>query len=347
MNVSSWWKPVLAAFLAADGLTLVAGAGPIAFHLVVVPRTAATEPDARPQPEGRGKILVWRETKFVFITPEGKEAGELPGHPDKLILNHPALAPDGKRVAFIVDAKHSVDEDGNIINRHVLVRAVDGKDPGFKVAINAMTVSWTPDGKGLVVNEQTRLDLPKWAQAFGVTQDGKSVVAAVYDVDFDARKVKVHLALISRDGKKTTKLTELQGEGPEHPPKLSPDGALILFQDYDPADKPEKEMPRLPRLFVYDLRAKKRERLKDTPDNGQIFGHCWSPDGKQVAYTWKQVHPGAPLAENTDNMNDPKLNTETESHLIVADADGKNAKTLLSAKANRTTIITIGSLDWK
>ena len=42
-----------------------------------------------------------------------------------------------------------------------------------------------------------------------------------------------------------------------------------------------------------------------------------------------------------------KLNTETESHLMVADADGKNARTVMSAKSNRATTITIGSLDWR
>jgi Tol biopolymer transport system component len=364
MNVAFWWKPVLAVLLAVDGLTLVGGVGLTAFHLSGAPRTAAAEPDARPKPGGRGEILVWRETKFVFITPDGKEAGELPGHPDKLILNQPVLSPDGKRVAFTVNGNPPADEDGNIINQHVFVRAVDSKDPGFKVAINALNVAWTPDGKGLVVagsrpakelkdrgfdtwlvdvvtKEQTRLDLSRWAHAFGMTQDGKSVVAALYDLDVG----KIHLALSSRDGKNITKLTEIRTEGPD--PKTSPDRALILFQDYDPADKPEKDMPRLLRLFVYDLRAKKRERLLDTPDNGQIIGYCWSPDGKQVAYTWKQVHPGVPLAENTDNMNDPKLNTETESHLMVADADGKNAKTLMSAKANRATTITIGFVDWR
>ena len=105
--------------------------------------------------------------------------------------------------------------------------------------------------------------------------------------------------------------------------------------------------PPLLRLYVYDLKAKASRRLAGMFDNRQILGYCWSPDGKQLAYTWRQVHPGVPLAENTDNMNDAKLNTETESHLIVADADGRNARTVMSAKSNRATTITIGSVDWK
>jgi hypothetical protein len=77
------------------------------------------------------------------------------------------------------------------------------------------------------------------------------------------------------------------------------------------------------------------------------MSYCWSPDGKQMAYTWRQAHPGVPLAENTKNMDDPKLNTETESQLVIADMNGKNATTLMSAKSPRATTITIGPLDWR
>ena len=189
--------------------------------------------------------------------------------------------------------------------------------------------------------EQTRLELPRWAHPFALTPDGKSFIAALYDLE--ARKI--HLALVSRDGKDVTKLTEIHSEGPH--PKPSPDGSRILFQDYDPTDKVEKDVPRLTRLFVYNLKTRQRERLADVPHNAALISYCWSPDGKRLAYAWKQVRPGVPLAENTTNMNDPKLNTETESHLMIADADGRNARTVLSAKAQRSTSVTLGSMDWR
>jgi Tol biopolymer transport system component len=320
---------------------------------------------AEPQPKraDRGKLLVWKETKFVFVAPDGKEVGELPAHPDKLIMNEPALSPDGKRVAFTVNEDPPADDDGNL-SRHVFVRDADGKDAGFKIALTALNVAWTPDGKGLLATElrlakelkdagfanilvdvatkkETRLDLPKAAQVYGMTPDGKSFVAVLND--FEARKI--HLALISRDGMNIAKLTEIRTEGPDL--KLSPDGTRLLFKDFDPDDKEVKDVPKLQRLFVLDVQTKKRQRLAGTPLNGLILGYCWSPDGKQMAYTWKRVEPGVPLAENTDNQNDPKLKTETESHLIVADADGKNQKTLLSVKAQSGPQITIGSVDWR
>jgi RNA polymerase sigma factor (sigma-70 family) len=326
------------------------------------PGPIAAQPDAAPA--GNGKILYWHHNRFVFRSPDGKETGALPQHPDKLLMHRPALAPGGKRAAFIVSDNPPTDADGNLINRHVLVRALDGKDAGTKIDINASNIGWTADGKHLLVVERLAvkdlndsgfntwlvdaknwdkiaLDLPRWVQPFEMMPDGKSLVGVAYDLD--ARKI--HLVRTSRDGKTLTRLTELQSEGPD--PRLSPDGSAILFEDLDSTEKLANDTPPLQRLFVYDLKAKKRQRLPGTPDNGLIMSYCWSPDGKQLAYTWRQVHPGVPLAENTGNMNDAKLNTETESHLIVADADGKNARTLLSAKSNRATMITIGSVDWR
>ena len=82
-------------------------------------------------------------------------------------------------------------------------------------------------------------------------------------------------------------------------------------------------------------------------DRGRPHDLRWSPDGKRLAYTWKQVKPGVPLAENTNNMNDPKINTQIESFMVIADADGSNPKTILSGKSSRSTTISIGKMDWR
>ena len=72
----------------------------------------------------------------MFVTTDGKEGGELPGHPDKLIRNEPVMSPDGKRIAFTVNEDPPTDADGNL-RRHVFVCDADGKGGQFKTPVNA------------------------------------------------------------------------------------------------------------------------------------------------------------------------------------------------------------------
>jgi Tol biopolymer transport system component len=307
---------------------------------------------------------VWNETKYVFLTPEGKEDGVLDKHPDEMvILGDPALSPTGKQAAFAANENPPTDENGNRL-RHLYYRDVDGKKPGVKIELNPASFAWEPDGKALIVTEfmpakdpndagfvvwrvdvvkeeKSKLELPKLFQVYAVSPDGKEFIGAFYDL----KDKTIHLALISRDGKDVKKLCEVHSEGPD--PRVSPDGTKILFRDKDPDEKPGKDLPKLFRLYVYDIKAKTGTKLQEVPLDAFIIGYCWSPDGKRLAYTWKQVKPGVPLTLNTDNMNDPKVNTETESHLIICDATGKNPKTVMSVKAQAAPTITLGGVDWR
>jgi hypothetical protein len=68
---------------------------------------------------------------------------------------------------------------------------------------------------------------------------------------------------------------------------------------------------------------------------------AWSPDGKHVAYKWKQNH--------LDRFKGKELDAtiETEAFLIVADADGNNAQTVSSAKADNLINPILISIDWR
>jgi Tol biopolymer transport system component len=327
-------------------------------------RPTATRP-RQPDQVGPGRLLVWKGEGFVFVTPDGKEGDRLPGRVDKLTLNEPAIAPDGKRVAFTVNDDPPADAEG-FRRRKVFVRGLDGRDPGRMFPINALGVFWSPDGRGLyaveslpgkdskdrilqtslldpATGEKKPIDLPRHVEPFAVTPDDKSFVGSEYDVGALPRKV-YSLALIPRDGSDVTRLTGIRTKTPN--PRVSPDGTRILFQDPDPRGDAEPDGQSLHRLYVYDLTAKTRTRLAEVPPNALVVSYCWSPDGKKVAYTWRPIRPGVSLPHYTESPNDPKLKAETDSFLVIADPDDRNPKTVLSGKAGDVTT-SIGTVGWR
>jgi Tol biopolymer transport system component len=95
--------------------------------------------------------------------------------------------------------------------------------------------------------------------------------------------------------------------------RFSPDGKSVLYLGLREKDTPA--------LFVVDVAEGKPRRVSQEL-NGRFddLGYCWSPDGKRVAYVWD---------------NDPegrKDGEESETFLMVVDADGRNSVTVLSEK---------------
>jgi Tol biopolymer transport system component len=236
-----------------------------------------------------------------------------------------------------------------------------------------MNLAWTPEGKLLAVEsesmktmrdrkfttwlidvptrEKTKLEVPETAQIFAATPDGKSWIASTYDF---AEKRLCHVS-ISRKDNSVSQFTQV-GFGSMSPEqfirlRLSPDGLRFLFLDIDRGEKLAAGMARFPRLYIFDLKTQKRERIADIPLDAFVWEYTWSPDSKKVAYIWKRMEPGVPLAASLDKngkvKEDPKRDTETETHLNVADATGKNSRTILSAKGQSGPAITMSRLEWR
>ena len=89
---------------------------------------------------------------------------------------------------------------------------------------------------------------------------------------------------------------------------------------------------------MFDVSTGKTTPVTDVPLNAEIQAYCWSPDGKRIAYVWREVHAGKP-EDNRDK--------ETESHLVVCDPDGKNQKTIATEKGSYPAAVTIGGVDWR
>ena len=95
---------------------------------------------------------------------------------------------------------------------------------------------------------------------------------------------------------------------------------------------------------MVEITTEKATPVQDIPLNADVEGYCWSPDGKRIAYTWRQRH--AELAKK-ETLSAEDAAVETEMFLIVADADGSNAKTVASVKTNDARGMPFEAIDWR
>jgi dipeptidyl aminopeptidase/acylaminoacyl peptidase len=141
----------------------------------------------------------------------------------------------------------------------------------------------------------------------GWEPDGKRLLATVAEADGSGRLAWVPVA----GGGSPDFLTP--ADEAAYDGRLSPDGKRIL---YLAGPKAPKDPDDRPRLTVLDLGTGRRTVL-DEP--GHTHGHCWSPDGTKVAYTWQRLLGDPPAAER-------------ETLLITCTADGRERKTVTTRK---------------
>jgi RNA polymerase sigma factor (sigma-70 family) len=297
-------------------------------------------------PKSPNKLIFYRADRLNLIDPDGKNEKTVAEDRAKFYHGEVKFSPDGKRIAYLSHfEKYLVPEAGNHLpSRHLFVRSLDEKGPGTDLGgfrCRGYDFAWSPDGSQIAISEETThhiidiktkektaLNLPKGHFLTDWSPDGKyfltTMVEGVFTPDSmpDAR-----LYLMNRDGTELKVLTE-----PKHFNafgRLSPDGKRVLYcslslaSQNDPGGWP---------LNILDIATGKSNKVEDTPKKWQPKGGgiCWSPDGKQIAYIWSEM-PG-----------DKKI-----SHLVVCDADGKNAKTIASEKDTSIFIASIRMVDWR
>lgn len=311
-------------------------------------------------PTPGGRLLLMREDGLTVFSPDGKELLAAKVGPKDAVGIGAWLSPDGKRVAYLVFFGES--------ERHprVMVRDLDGGKFATAIDVPALYLLWAPDGRSLVATsyleekwspvktEHVRIDLtartvtklpwPDDIVPVDWSADGKSVVV----VREGKARPAGHLGLMTADGKTVTELTALRdandwsGAGR----RLSPDGKKLLFADAPPEGPDRHGTAR--RLYVLDLATKKTTEVGGVPLNATVFWACWSPDGKKIAYTWRQRHADVVKKLADKQVPDPAdVAVETEAFLIVADADGSNAKTIASAKTNNALEMPLLAIDWR
>ncbi len=360
-------KLKLAAVVTACGM-LICTAGSLTYRPATAEEPKQTVPPKKVEPKPvaakpLNKLLVWKQGGAVMIDPDGKNETVLFEREKGEVLGDFKLSPDGKTLAyltFILEPANSP-ELGSRQLHTVTFRSIDGKSTTATKVVG-VNLAWAPDGKELLVTDspdgghgprdpipkatavlievatkkESVISLPDGHFAVGFTPDGKRFVTMF--ADNTGKKLVLSACFVSRDGKDVQTVSD-----PEYGaamPRVSPGGKTLLSMGFKiPETIPEKPIDQSARLFVQAIGGKAVE-LPDVPTNVEISGFCWSPDGKKIAYTWRQIHAEQTAPDKADER-------ETESHLCICDADGTNHKTLVTEKGMGQWMVTMGSVDWR
>jgi RNA polymerase sigma factor (sigma-70 family) len=300
----------------------------------------------------KDRLLIYRAGHLTLIGPDGKDEKQVSRDRGQFMPGTAWLSPDGQRLAFLLQVEREP-KAGRDPRRKLYVRGLDEPEPGTDLGVEAQHVCWSPDGKQLVAadhvhgndpkdltfvnwlvdvktKEKTALKLPNNHCVEDWSRDGKYFLTTAYQLKMKPGTARPYL--MNRDGTEAQALTD--GSEPVHSGRLSPDGNKLLYLAPDPERK-GKAPGAQDGLFVLNISKRKSVRVEQQPLNGDFMGFCWSPDGKRIAYAWRQVH----------EKDDPKQ--ETASHLVVADANGKNPVTIATEKGDSAGLITISAFDWR
>jgi RNA polymerase sigma factor (sigma-70 family) len=320
-------------------------------------------PAAAPKPAGAGKLLVLRTDRFEFRSPGGAEAGAPPAHPFPALFFAGRLSPGGKWFAYVAHPQPGAPkEEYDIKGPRLFIRDLTAKDKPTAVDISVRHICWSPDGSKLLAvehpagerdnpqpghwlidpktGEKVQLSLPP-GHVHDWAPDGTGFLMSV----LDAKQEEARLAVVSRDGKTETTLYRMKRPCWLEMCRYSPDGRTVLLGL--PADEKSDEwLKSLPRLFLLDVATKQKREVAEVPLNASVTVVCWSPDGKRIAYLWRPV-PEPLTGKRFSDLTEEERVVETEEFVVVADADGKNAKVVTSDKGPQVNSLIITGLDWR
>jgi RNA polymerase sigma factor (sigma-70 family) len=338
---------------------------------LVVARQEKPAGNKKPQPAaktaGPGTLLLVRESGLIAMTPDGKKGDALTAPMDSHSAARGRLSPDGTRAAFVVNKgkpRNPKDNPGDPWPLQVVIQKLGSDKPDKTIDFpghDLPVACWSPDGKKLAVSTMTArepdvafenvlldvdagktepLAVPEHTRVLDWSRDGKTFLVQLCD----PKAKQSRLGTAATGDKEVTVLCDLH----DHPwfraaGRFSPDGKRVLFLDADPKDADARKWGMSNKPYLLEVATKKRELLPEFPEHALAKGIAWSPDGKRVAYTWMQLHPDV-LKKDTLKAEDELV--ETEAFLIVADSDGKNAKTISSAKKPFSGMI-FGTIDWR
>jgi RNA polymerase sigma factor (sigma-70 family) len=325
-------------------------------------------PGAKDQAKG-DRILLFRHGRLASVQPANKKEAWHSPQSSEEHPRHGRLSPDGKRIVFGIptaiglplgnselppEATPQIEGllfatalGQDSIPCKICVRGLD-EEKFEELGIEGHSWCWSPDGRLLAVatfegenatnwlidvktREKSQLRIPPGHVVTDWSPDEKWLLTTF--LERSEKEITSQIVLVQKDGMVSRELTK-----PDQGAflgRLSPDGKGVLFLA---AEKKAKAWS--PQLHTMNLATLEAKRVSQE-QNADFFGFCWSPDGKQVAYTWRQKHEGDSRENNR---------RETESFLVIASADGKNPVTALSERAsgvNASVLVTLAEPDWR
>jgi Tol biopolymer transport system component len=319
-----------------------------------------------PVPPREGVIVVTSSRPFAEIevfTPDGKSlakpwvgdaAYELRGEV-ACPLFAGRLSPNGKRLAATRLGPFLRVDSGPWTPIHLWVFDLESKDGSAEAlagVVRSPTAAWSPDGTKLYVSHvdpakdavappkgelvpmvcwvydfatkrKTPLALPSGHAVMDVSPDGKSLLTVEVDLHISdaSRSFVVPLDTLK---------PRLLAKDEFNARRFSPDGKWVL------GNRAEKD-GKIPLVAV--AVAGGAERSIPLVDGATwALSVCWSPDGKRIAYNWLEEVPPPP-GVRLPPVNPRKFHV---SRVTVADADGRNAKTIIRDESGK-----VMHLDWR
>ena len=317
-------------------------------------------PDPVAKPVGPNRILFFRDGQLTLIDPDGKNEQKVSRERELFRPVEAKLSPDGKRLAVRIKVQLPNDPLPDEPVRHWLyVRDLGEKEPGTFLDVYAESFAWSADGTeiaytgpgqwtpamknpppvhgtvAVATKKKTAVKLPADHGILDWSRDGKYFLTQrANDKDLPT------LHLMNRDGTEHKRLTDPKSVSVGG--RLSPDGGKLLYAHVTPENLlTGKEVPNSVgklELRVLDIAAGKSVAVGKVPAGGEPESFCWSPDGKRVAYTWREV---------TKFVEGKVEDKEYEVRLIVCDPDGQNATTLATWKVKGLQVSGMSDVDWR
>lgn len=293
---------------------------------------------------GPGRIYYHRGYELHAIDPDGNNDQGLPNLAMKDLLNYQMnsarLSPDGKRLAFgLADLR----QGGAHPPSQILLRDLSNSEPGEAVVSVPNTEIyqwiWSPDGKKLAYQTWDGQDgtfgYRNWIVDLGTKEsrelktpryqyEGKDYYSTIQGWSPDGKWLLTYgggFHLLRPDGSDGRKVSDTQNIWAARC-RFAPDGKRILYVGSN-ENKGDA-------IHVLDLTTG-RSKVVVEGANFMDITACWSPDGKRIAYTMT-------LKDNNQRG--------TETSLNVVDADGQNAKAVLTDK-HEPNQVTLVLTDWR